>query len=64
MYETGDVDKGIWSAGVTIGLVNDIPTCKALMKRMVKEAEEVIEGMTRLRRGGRVEVVELVQARL
>jgi len=27
VYETGDPDAGIWSAGIAIGLINDIPTC-------------------------------------
>jgi NAD(P)H-dependent flavin oxidoreductase YrpB (nitropropane dioxygenase family) len=49
VYEAGDVDRGIWSVGVSIGLVNDIPTCEELLKRMVREAEEVINGMSRIR---------------
>lgn len=24
VYETGDIDAGIWSAGITIGLIHDI----------------------------------------
>lgn len=32
VYETGDIDAGIWSAGITLGLIHDIvsaclPTC-------------------------------------
>ncbi|KAK7469182.1 hypothetical protein VKT23_003673 [Stygiomarasmius scandens] len=42
VYETGDPDYGIWSAGITIGLINDVPTCKDLLVRMEKEAEEII----------------------
>ena len=49
VYELGDPDYGIWSAGITIGLINDIPTCEELLTRMEREAEEVIEGMARLR---------------
>ncbi|KAI0915991.1 hypothetical protein AcW1_009380 [Taiwanofungus camphoratus] len=49
VYETGDPDYGIWSAGVSVGLIKDSPTCEALLRRIEKEAEEVIEGMTRLR---------------
>ena len=57
VYENGDPDYGIWSAGITIGLINDIPTCEELLNRMEREAEEVIEGLTRLR-------VTKVQAKL
>lgn len=49
MYETGDPDYGIWSAGVTLGLINDVPTCKELLVRMEKEAEEIIEGLGSLK---------------
>ncbi|THV05289.1 2-nitropropane dioxygenase [Dendrothele bispora CBS 962.96] len=42
VYETGDPDYGIWSAGITVGLIDDIPTCKDLLVRMEKEAEEII----------------------
>lgn len=24
VYETGDIDAGIWSAGITLGLIHDI----------------------------------------
>lgn len=26
VYETGDVDAGVWTAGLTLGLIKDIPT--------------------------------------
>ncbi|KAJ3828773.1 hypothetical protein F5880DRAFT_1527906 [Lentinula raphanica] len=42
VYENGDPDHGIWSAGITIGLINDIPTCQELLERMEREAEEII----------------------
>ncbi|KAF9236470.1 hypothetical protein BU15DRAFT_63944 [Melanogaster broomeanus] len=28
VYENGDPDYGIWSAGIAIGLIKDIPTCE------------------------------------
>lgn len=49
VYENGDPDFGIWSAGVTIGLINDIPTCEELVSRIEKEAEEVIDKMASLK---------------
>ena len=42
VYDTGDVDAGIWSAGQTQGLIHDIPTCKELMDRIISEAEQII----------------------
>ena len=46
VYTDGDVDAGIWSAGIAVGLIHDIPTCKELLDRMVREAEEVIQRMS------------------
>lgn len=42
VYEAGDPDHGIWSAGMVQGLIHDIPTCKELITRMVSEAEAII----------------------
>jgi len=42
VYEEGDPNHGIWSAGMVQGLINDIPTCKELIDRMVSEAEDLI----------------------
>jgi nitronate monooxygenase len=39
----GDVDGGIWAAGMVIGLINDIPTCEVLLQRIVAEAREAAE---------------------
>jgi len=42
VYDTGDTDYGIWSAGQTQGLIHDIPTCKELMDRIISEASDII----------------------
>ncbi len=42
MLENGDMDKGILSAGQSMGLVKDIPTCQELLDRIMAEAEEII----------------------
>ena len=42
LLEAGDVEGGIWTAGQVIGLIDDIPTCEELLKRMVSEAQEAI----------------------
>jgi nitronate monooxygenase len=44
VYETGDIDRGIWSAGTSMGLIHDIPTCRELVERIVREAEGLIRG--------------------
>ncbi|MBE0621666.1 MAG: nitronate monooxygenase [Burkholderiales bacterium] len=48
VYEEGDPDVGIWSAGMIQGLIHDIPTCAELVTRIVAEAEAIIA--TRLAR--------------
>jgi len=40
--ETGDVDAGLVWAGQVQGLIHDIPTCDALIARIVAEAEAII----------------------
>lgn len=52
MYETGDVDAGIWSAGIAVGLINDIPTCEELLRRFERDAEAVIDGLVQMKSGG------------
>jgi len=42
VLETGEIDAGIWSAGQVQGLINDIPSCKELVERIVRDAEEII----------------------
>ena len=42
LFDTGDLDKGIWSAGMIVGLIDDIPTVEELIARIVDEAEEII----------------------
>jgi len=43
VLEDGDINGGIWTAGMVVGLINDIPTCDALVKRIVAEAREAAE---------------------
>ena len=49
VYDNGDKDYGIWSAGIAIGLIRDIPTCEELLNRIETEAEAVIDGMAKLK---------------
>lgn len=43
LFEDGDLDRGIWSAGMVVGLIDDIPSCQDLIERIVNEAEQVIK---------------------
>jgi NADH:quinone reductase (non-electrogenic) len=38
----GDMDAGAWSCGMVVGLINDIPTVKELIDRIMAEAEAII----------------------
>ena len=44
VYETGDLDAGIWWAGTVQGLIHDVPTCSDLVARIVGDAEGIIAG--------------------
>ncbi len=36
----GDVDGGVISAGMVIGLIDDVPTCAELIQRIVRDCRE------------------------
>ena len=38
----GEMDAGAWSCGMVAGLINDIPTVKELINRIMSEAEQII----------------------
>ncbi|WHU02537.1 nitronate monooxygenase family protein [Sphingomonas sp. NIBR02145] len=39
---SGDIDHGIWTAGMVQGLIHDVPTVRELVERIVDEAEAII----------------------
>jgi len=43
MLEDGEMGKGVLSAGQSMGLVRDIPTCRELFDRIMAEAEGIIK---------------------
>jgi NADH:quinone reductase (non-electrogenic) len=43
VFEEGDTELGIWTAGIVQGLIRDIPTVAELVARIVSEAEELIK---------------------
>jgi NADH:quinone reductase (non-electrogenic) len=44
VFEEGDADFGIWTAGMCQGLIHDIPTVADMVERVVHDAEHVIAG--------------------
>jgi nitronate monooxygenase len=57
---SGDVDGGLVWAGQVVGLVNDIPSCEALLQRMVAECQEALASAAR--RAGVPEAAVLQEA--
>ena len=43
VMQDGDMDAGAWSCGMVAGLINDIPSCKELVERIVADAEDIIK---------------------
>ena len=44
VFEEGDLEHGIWSAGISVARVKDVPTCKEMVSRLVSDAEDIIDG--------------------
>lgn len=44
VFEVGDLDLGIWTAGMVQGIIRDIPAVSELIGRIVSEARELITG--------------------
>ncbi|KAH7165299.1 hypothetical protein EDB81DRAFT_838103 [Dactylonectria macrodidyma] len=42
VFENGDTEAGVWTAGQVIGLIHDIPTCDVLINRIAREAETTL----------------------
>ncbi|PCI75845.1 MAG: nitronate monooxygenase [SAR86 cluster bacterium] len=47
LFDGGDLDKGIWSAGMIVGLIDDNPSCEELVTRIVAEAEDILSNRLR-----------------
>lgn len=45
--KTGDVESSVWSCGLSLALIDDIPSCADLCTTMVKECEEVMKSTQR-----------------
>ncbi|MDM9561697.1 NAD(P)H-dependent flavin oxidoreductase [Bordetella petrii] len=44
VYESGDVEGGIWTVGMIQGLIDDVPTCGELVRRMIDQAHALVAG--------------------
>ncbi|MDO6565269.1 nitronate monooxygenase family protein [Amphritea sp. 1_MG-2023] len=44
VLETGEMEQGIWWAGISAGLIYDVPTVAQLVTRIVDDAQEIITG--------------------
>ncbi|MGW7240199.1 NAD(P)H-dependent flavin oxidoreductase [Streptomyces sp. NPDC054804] len=45
----GRTDLGVMASGQVAGVIDDLPSCAELVARIVKEADEVFQGLERLR---------------
>ncbi|MFF9214825.1 NAD(P)H-dependent flavin oxidoreductase, partial [Streptomyces sp. NPDC014791] len=44
VFDSGDQEAGIWTAGTVQGLIRDVPTVGELVERIVAESEALIAG--------------------
>lgn len=42
VYEDGDLEAGVWTAGPSAALIKDIPTCADLIQAMVEDARSIL----------------------
>lgn len=52
IMKTGEMDAGAWSCGMVAGLINDVPTVKELIDRIMAQAEGIMrDRLTRMLNG-------------
>jgi nitronate monooxygenase len=57
----GDMDAGAWSCGMVVGLINDVPSVKELIDRIMTEANQLIrERLTGLLDGAKPKKARVV----
>ena len=42
----GHVDSGIMPTGQAVGVIDDLPTCAELIRRIIEEADAVLAGLS------------------
>ncbi|ORY75776.1 inosine monophosphate dehydrogenase [Protomyces lactucae-debilis] len=45
VYEAGDSEAGVWSSGQSMALIDDVPTCEAMLAKIEGEVEQIIGGL-------------------
>ncbi|KAI8613222.1 putative dioxygenase [Chytriomyces sp. MP71] len=48
VFEDGDLEAGVWTAGQVLGLIDSVPTCQELLRTMVDDAIAIIENSKRM----------------
>lgn len=48
VYETGEMEAGVWTVGLSQALVRDIPSVENLIIRIMDEAEDLIRAQSRM----------------
>ena len=48
VYETGDLDAGVWTCGTSQGLIHDVAPCADIVSRITADAERIISSLTEL----------------
>ncbi|POW00282.1 hypothetical protein PSTT_13246 [Puccinia striiformis] len=48
VYDEGDVNAGIWTCGISVGLLTKIQSCESFISECERDAEEIILGMGRM----------------
>lgn len=48
VYVNGDIDAGIWTCGISVGLIHDVPSSQELVQRIGREAEEHVNRLAKL----------------
>jgi nitronate monooxygenase len=46
VMQKGEMDAGAWSCGMVAGLISDIPTCRELVDRIMRQAEEITQRLS------------------
>jgi NADH:quinone reductase (non-electrogenic) len=41
VMQQGEVDAGVWSCGMVAGLIDDVPSCDTLVRRIMAQAEQL-----------------------
>ena len=43
LFQTGEMESGVWASGMVQGLIHDIPSCEEVIQRIMSECEEIVK---------------------